>query len=122
MDLQSSLGFGSDAMSHPTMEPAFTLEAETGSAYGSESRAADGLLEWDTAFMGYHSCPVVGTNTAGTISESTYVQSCSCTTERHVCEKQRRSRHDPGGGISQPAILHTPQVSAHPSSAMQMAV
>ena len=46
----------------------------------------------------------------------------SDTLYQHACAKQRRSRHDPGGGISQPAILHTPQVSAHPSSAMQMAV
>lgn len=40
---------------------------------------------------------------------------------QHACAKQRRSRHDPGGGISQDGKLHTPQVSAHPSSAMQMA-
>ena len=46
----------------------------------------------------------------------------SDTLYQHACAKQRRSRHDPGGGISQPAILHTPQVSDHPSSAMQMAV
>lgn len=44
----------------------------------------------------------------------------SDTLYQHACAKQRRSRHDPGGGISQHGELHTPQVSTHPSSAMQM--
>ncbi|KAK7677518.1 hypothetical protein QCA50_019524 [Cerrena zonata] len=36
----------------------------------------------------------------------------SDTLYQHACAQQRRSRHDPGGGISQEGKLHTPQEQA----------
>ena len=43
----------------------------------------------------------------------------SDTLHQHAYAKQRRSRHDPGGGASQIGKLVTPEVSTCPSSALQ---
>lgn len=43
----------------------------------------------------------------------------SDTLHQHAYAKQRRSRHDPGGGASQSGELVTPEVSTYPPSALQ---
>lgn len=73
-----------------------------------------GLVNGETTSFDIFGSPA---STASTSQES--MAWLSDTLHQHAYAKQRRSRHDPGGGASQTGELVTPEVSAHPSSALQ---
>lgn len=74
-----------------------------------------------TQVLNSASSPPASSASASSGSVEEDIETSSETLYQHACAEQRRSRHDPGGGTSQQGKLHTPEVSAHSSSAMHMA-